>query len=856
MNLDDTNDILLSEKLIPMPHSMIKSALLTGCLIALMTLSSPAQSREEKRLYETAQRSFRDGLYDVAEMNARKLLSEFPKTEFFAPTRLLLARALVQQSEGAEAVKILSAEPAVSGSGINPVEVRFTLAEAHALAAQYPEAARLYQQIVEDPKAGAFALQARYGLAWLDYLEGNVESAAEKLMLIGEENRRNETGRKSLLTLAKIRLAEGQPDQAQAILQPLITDNPRSPQEFEALLWRGRIAAARADWLAARGHFEAITGSERAQPQSVVGDAWSGLADVLTAQNLPADAAKAYEQAFLKSQALNRRVDAMKRYASAMAASRQLQAALDKLREFAEKNLDSVIGFEADVVRAEILYSQKMFAESLAECRRILSSPAYAAFDLARVHELAADCLVIEGKIDEALALLQEPLKNTKREDQRARLLFKIADLRLQQSRYKEALEIYRQISKEFPRGDYAEVSLFRQGQTQARAGDTKAAMTAYQSLLTQFPQSSYADAARFETANLHFLGGQFAQAREGYEALIKAFPRSTLVPKAQFAVAECLFREEKFAEAGEAFGKFAQSHAKSPLVDQALYNRCLTLAKSGDEAAALEAFDQFVAQYPKSPFAAAATFWLGNHYYNRQDFARAQTHFESLTRNFPQSELLDEALYWAAKSAAGRQETTRANELYQRVAGMPDSPLRTEARLRQAELQRQANQFENALLIYESVLKESGQTPPLDARLGKGICLYALKRYDEAVKIFEEVRQMNRGNLALHNETTYRIGKCLEKLGRHKEALATYMDIVYAKSLPEGLGMEDAAKLPEFVWFGRAGFDAGRIKEDQQDWKGAIQIYKILEVAGGPNSQEARDRKLKLQTEHFIYEE
>jgi len=827
--------------------------------LAVCVLTTPlfSQTREEKRLFETAQRAFNDGIYEVAEINSRKLLGQFPNSEFTPQARLTLAQALVLQSEGALAVTVLTPELSRQKSPLDLVEVKFTLAEAYTLAEKWKEAAALYQAIIDDPKAGDYALKSRYSQAWLEYLSGNTDAAVEKFMMLGEENRKNETGRKSLLTLAKIQLQLDQSDLAEKTLAPLITDNPLSPLEFEALFWRAEIYAARGQHEEARKIFESITINPKAQPQSVVGDAWLALGDVYTSLNDDTDAAKAYEQAFQKALSIERRSAAMKRYSQAMAKNRQVQPALDKLREFSQKNLESRAGFEADVVLAGALYQQKMFPEALAECRRILTSPAYASFDLAKVYELAADCYVLNNQTDEALKMLRGSLKTATREDQRTRMLFKIADLLLQQKNSAGALDIYQQISKEFPRGTYAEASLFRQGQAHALAGNSKAAITAYQSLLTQFPDSAFSDAAQFETANIYFLAGQFVKAREVYDALVKNFPKSPLIPKAQFALAECLFREEKYPQAAAAFTAIAKNHPKNQLAEQALYNHCLTLAKMGDENTALDAFNQFVERYPKSDYAASATFWLGNYYYNRQDYARAQSLFEQLSRNFPAHELIDESYYWAAKSAAGRQETTKANELYQKVASIPNSPLRIEARLRQAELQRQLNQFANALLIYESILKETGQTPPLEARLGKGICLQQLKKYEEAIKVYEEIRQLNQGNLTLHNETTYRIGKCLQKLGKNKEALTTYMDIIYAKSLPDGLSMDEAAKLPEFVWFSRAGFDAGEIKEEQQDWKGAIQIYKILEVAGGPKTQdEARDRKVKLQTEHFIYEE
>lgn len=852
---------LVSIKLIYRPmksihHILITATLSAGLLLGTLSMTS-AQSRDEKRLYELSQRAWQDGLYEVTEINARRLLALGGDSKLAGPARLLLAQALIAQGEGNAAITALQPELAAeSQSTLNMTEVRYTLAEGYTLVGKWKEAAALFQEIINNPKAGEFIVRSRYALAWVEYLAGNAEAATGIFTTLGEEFRRQDIGRKSLLTLAKIYIENDRIAEADQTLAPLITDKPRTAQEFEALFWRAQIHTARGELTEALKIYQQITTSDRAQPQSIVGDSWMSIGDLYTAQEKSSDAAKAYEQAYQKSNRINRRTTAMRNYAAAMIANRQITQALEKLREFVQKNQESQIGFEADIVIAEVLYNQKMFTESLAECRRILASLSDTTLDKTKVLELTADNLMLIGESPEALQMLRNSLKNNQNPDEKVRLLFKIADLLLKQKKFDNALETYRQITTELPRSAYAEVALFRQGQTHLLAGNTKSAITAFQSLLTQFPDGAYSDGAQFEIANIYFLSGQFAKAREFYEALPQKFPSSALRAKAQFALAECLFRENKLTEAAASFAQFAQRFPKDALAEQALYNRALALAKPGEETLALEAFNQFIEKYPKSDLAAGATFWLGNYYFNRQDLARAQTLFEQMARNFPKSELLDKAYYWAAKSAAGRQETSKANELYQKVASIPGSSLRTEARLRQAEIQRQLNQFENALLIYESVLKDAGQSPPIEARLGKGICLQFLKKYEEAIKIYEEVLQINPGNLALHNEATYRIGKCQEKLGKNKEALTTYMDIVYAKTLPEKLNKQDAAKIPEFVWFARAGLDAGELKEVEKDWLGAIQIYKILELAGGPYSEQARDRKLKLQSEHFIYDE
>jgi len=87
--------------------------------------------------------------------------------------------------------------------------------------------------------------------------------------------------------------------------------------------------------------------------------------------------------------------------------------------------------------------------------------------------------------------------------------------------------------------------------------------------------------------------------------------------------------------------------------------------------------------------------------------------------------------------------------------------------------------------------------------------------------------------------------------MGKTPDALHTYFEVIYRR-------YEQPApdSPPDYQWFGRAVADAGRILENSTDWKGAIALYQLAEKNGGPESKAWRDRRLKIQREHFIYPE
>ena len=55
--------------------------------------------------------------------------------------------------------------------------------------------------------------------------------------------------------------------------------------------------------------------------------------------------------------------------------------------------------------------------------------------------------------------------------------------------------------------------------------------------------------------------------------------------------------------------------------------------------------------------------------------------------------------------------------------------------------------------------------------------------------------------------------------------------------------------------WFYKAGLEAARLLEDQQDWPAAIAIYDQMASAKGPQREELTQRARRLRLEHFIWE-
>ena len=161
---------------------------------------------------------------------------------------------------------------------------------------------------------------------------------------------------------------------------------------------------------------------------------------------------------------------------------------------------------------------------------------------------------------------------------------------------------------------------------------------------------------------------------------------------------------------------------------------------------------------------------------------------------------------------------------------------------------------------LFDAVLATQKDGPLfVTAILRKGNALYALggadpTKYELAASNYGLLLSSNQGDFAQRNEAAYMRAMCFEKLGRTDDALALYLDVLNGRTLPPEAG--NAPLPPEFHWRVLAGNSAAEIRKQQQDWPGAIDVYRRLESLGGPQQNEFHDDIIRLRREHFLFDD
>lgn len=347
--------------------------------------------------------------------------------------------------------------------------------------------------------------------------------------------------------------------------------------------------------------------------------------------------------------------------------------------------------------------------------------------------------------------------------------------------------------------------------------------------------------------------------AADTLQKFLREFPDNSRVSEAWVALAELAFHAAppRIEEASKNLARAAESKPTAAATERSDYLMIwIEESGGGSNNRLIERADRFLKQHPDSTFAKDVRMKLAEAYYRRQDFPNAQTQFELLAQQSPSGPLAEKALFFAAESAMssmGLHSLDHAIVLFDRVAQLKGE-LRWAARNEQAVIERKLGKPQEALVLYDEVLKnEAKPGEKREALCGKGDIFFDLgtedgKNYQRAIEAYDQLAADSGEPGHWRNQALFKKGTCLEKTADRDGALATFYQVLENQTRPN--------RSPEFFWFYRAGFNAARLLEDEARWESAAAVYEKLVAAGGARSDEAKARLSQLRLEHFLWKD
>ncbi|HQN80522.1 MAG TPA: tetratricopeptide repeat protein [Kiritimatiellia bacterium] len=804
------------------------------------------------RLLTTGRAAYEDGLYRLARQRLQDLIAGAPDRRRQAEGALWLARVLLAENNPQEALALLDSYGGQVRAAVLAADVALARAQAQFALRQIPETAAelaVFKEKFADESAAPSAL---FLLAQVQAAQGEWDAARETCALIESRHAGNPAGADAWLEVASALAATGRLDEAQAALAHVeqtwtgqVWSERAILQGIELQMSQGRpdVALERLEALVANTNLlpeTRATGYRMTAAALAAGTNYTAALDMIErgiaaathpAQKLEGERLQA--DLLLRSGRVNEGATLMRSVAARMpdrsqAARIQQQLAsrlgyLDKWNEAAAEYQAWLDAFDG--------------AEGTAD---ILAALAWSLWSAGRPGEAAP-------VFERAAAAEPEPAR-------RLPLLQKTADSHFASGQFTKAKTAYAAVLSAAPAGgEMAARAQIQLAESELAMGETEAGEIRLLDLSRAKTETEFSRTATMRLGALYEERGALETAMEQYGRLIESCLEPQTCAQALLARGLIRYRMGSFQAALDDFLRIRDRFPQTRPAAQAMFMRGWCLYLLGKDAEALEVCTQFLADYPGSEFAPDVQFWLGEYAFNHGDYATAEERFCRVAADHPDSPRAPDALYWAGRTATARRAYLAANEHYNALmTRYPDQPRLAETLLAQGDVLSELGQFGAAILAFNEVIVNFPQQPQAMVAWGrKGDCQYTLgqenpARYEEALLSYRTLLDFAGAPVDLRLQAGFKIGRCLEQMGRTAAALDRYMEVVYAylqetDSPPEGT-----------VWFTRAAFGAAALQERAGKWKEAFGIYRRVADSSLPAAAEARDRMTRIRQEHW----
>ena len=826
--------------------------LLTGTVLAADS-NAPALG--------AARAAVEDGLYDLAQKQLDAFLKTTGRSTPAADEAVvLLARALWGQGRYDAMLRTIGDEPGKTHGGEAGALVYWHAVARYELG-QWDKALAELQGFAGRYSGDPYVAQAGRLEAWCQLKSGHVGEALEAFQQFDRQYGDKPEGLANLLDWGQALLASGDAAGARVVLERLTAHAPAAPEVQEGRLWLAQALIRDGKWEAAWNLLN-IAANDASLRVDRRARTWFALSEVNALQtNYEAaviSAAKGVELA--PTQLLRNRGKALQgrwliklgklddgagllRGAIAAAPGDPLsgELQLELAGAYAEAGRD-------DKAAEEYQYYLETFTDPGGQARA-LKGRGMALWALRRYAESSS-------AFEKAAALAKGPAE-------KEHCLVKAADALFANAQYKLAGEAYARVLAEFPATALAPQTAYQLAESLGRQGEWARAGDRFRDLVRSHPDSPFAERALMRIAEMKEEQGPafMHEALAAYAEVMEVYPNGALFAEALYRHGLAAYQLLQFDAAMKDFNKVVNDCTNSAVVPQAFFMRGRSLYMMGREEEALAVGRAFVERYPDTALTAGVMFWLGEYAFNHGAYAEAEKQFLAVAAKFPKDALADQALLWAGRAAMKQKEYVRAVDSFTRVAETyPDSPRMADARFLQGDALSELGEFSRAIVVFDELIAKYPANPLVGAAWGrKGDCQFTLgagdaKRYDEAIASYRAVTKSPGLTFDLELQAEFKIGRCLDKLGRKDEAFEQYYTKVVVGYLERSETTPREANAAAAVWFTKAAFAAADILEADKNWRREVKVLERVVKARALAAHDAQERIDRIRAEHWIW--
>lgn len=251
----------------------------------------------------------------------------------------------------------------------------------------------------------------------------------------------------------------------------------------------------------------------------------------------------------------------------------------------------------------------------------------------------------------------------------RQKVLYELGVELVSNSRPKEAITYLRQAAEgKQPDTQLAAQAWLWLGDAYHAAGDYKQATAAYNQAQKLLPEGDNKTLAIYNQAYSDFMNDDYATAAKRFKKAIDATPAlpKTLRDDAIIRRADCLYYTGNYAEANTLYTQAVKEGMQSS--DYAAFRNAVLPAASGDNATKMKRLQDFIAVYPTSKWRPDALLELGQTYSATGNNTKAIETYTLLANNYKASPQARKAMLNMAYTYNKLNNPTKAEETYRQI--------------------------------------------------------------------------------------------------------------------------------------------------------------------------------------------
>jgi TolA-binding protein len=854
--------------------------ILSLLMLALAGMRADAAlfTSSEKKSYDAAHESFRNGFWERAEVELADFIKEYPNSEKAGAALLLQAEAAYRQRKFDVVTALL--EPRLATAGDQTPLFLYWIGSAQLEGTNYPAAATTFGRLAREFPTSPKRLEAAVNEAAAVAKLGQWTRVEELLKQAGGPFRQAELNARGTELAARgfLLLAEAQ------LELELYPDAEVGLKKIAGVLggdleWRRRDMLCRT--LAARGKVEEaatesaglIGAAEATHKMDLMSGSVVFRADLLERLQRYDEAINTLRRNLTNTSEVRQR-EALTRMVALELRQGQVAGATKTLETYLLRNTNAPAADVAWLTLGELHLKQQVgrltnaAPDALAvnhlslatNCLwRVVKNFPGSAY-VGKAHLDLGWCYWVQTNYAESATAFAAAVRSLPMSEDLAVARFKLADAQFQLTNYPAALENYRavlQIVTNWPAMNVAlrlpaSYQALRASLKQANGRDVvglAGAEEAMRSILATDAQGSEAASSVLLVAQAYADAHQIAEAQRLFGEFISQYPNSELRPEVELLLTRMREEQGDWVDVMQLYQTWLAAFPTNRLRAQVEFQLALAPARSGAETNALKLFTNFVTYFPTHELAPRAQWWVADFYFGRGLFGEAEIQYKQLFQTWKTSELALEAKMMAGRAAYQWSSYPNAIEHFTSLTTDTNCPseLRAQAYFAYGgvlmkslpTMTNKLAQIGQAREVFSAIVQNYPTNELVAQAWGEiGNCSLLLAvddvaNYVVASNAYHRAASFPGAGVAVRSQAWNGLAVVLEKQAALQagSAAATNLleqardlnlNVYWDKHLAEG-------ELPSSYWKQRAGLEAARLSEGLGEWAQAINLYRDL---------------------------